>query len=223
LFPDLLFRDRVEAGARLAARLDAYRGQDVLVLGIPRGGVAVAAEIARHLGAELDIIVARKLGAPYQPELAIGAVTADGGCYLNQEVMQEAGVTADFLQMVTAQEMAVARRREEHLRGKRNPPTVQGRIVIVVDDGLATGATVRAAVRSLRKRQPARLIVAVPVGPRETCAALRTEADELIALYEPEPFFAVGLHYRDFTPTGENEIEQLLLENQQSRRGARSA
>jgi putative phosphoribosyl transferase len=209
------FRDRTDAGAQLAEQLAAYRGRDVLVLGIPRGGVPVAAEVARRLGAELDIVVARKLGAPFQPELAIGAVTANGGRYLNDTLAHDAGVSSEYLAAVTAKEMAEAHRREERFRGKRPPPRIEGRIVIVVDDGLATGATMRAAVRSLRKRQPARLIVAIPVGPPETCAALRAETDDVVALLEPEPFLAVGLYYEDFEPTREGEIEMLLRASQQ--------
>lgn len=208
-----LFRDRTDAGAQLAERLDAYRDQDVLVLGIPRGGVPVAAEVARRLDAELDIMVARKLGAPLQPELAIGAVTANGGRYLNETLMEEAGVTDEFLRAVTAAEMAEAHRREHRLRGERAAPRIERRTVIVVDDGLATGATMRAAVRSLRKRRPARIVVAVPVAPPQTCTALRGEVDEVVALDEPEPFLAVGLHYRDFSPTDEREIMRLLEAN----------
>jgi putative phosphoribosyl transferase len=210
-----IFRDRIDAGAELAKRLEAYRGRDVLVLGIPRGGVPVAAEVARSLDAELDIVVARKLGAPFQPELAIGAVTANGGRYLNDVLAREADVTPEYLAAVTAEEMAEAHRREERFRGQRTPPRIAGRTVIVVDDGLATGATMRAAVRSLRRREPARLVVAIPVGPPSTCAALRAEADEVIALHEPEPFLAVGLYYQDFRPTEEREIERLLRASQQ--------
>jgi putative phosphoribosyl transferase len=205
-----IFRDRTDAGAQLAERLVRYRGRDVLVLGIPRGGVPVAAEVARKLDAELDIVVARKIGAPFQPELAIGAVTANGGRYLNNALVREAGVSDEYLATVTAEEVAEAHRREQRFRGQRPPPRIEGRIVIVVDDGLATGATMRAAVRSLRKRQPARLIVAIPVGPPETCAALRAETDDVIALLEPEPFVAVGLYYENFEPTRAGEIELLL-------------
>ena len=214
-----MFRDRNDAGAQLAERLEAYRGHDLLVLGIPRGGVAVAAEIARRLNAELDIIVARKLGAPFERELAIGAVTANGGRYLNDALVKAAGVTVEFLQAVTADEMAEADRREGRFRGKRAAPRIDGRTVIVVDDGLATGATMRAAVRSLRKRQPARLVVAIPVAPPETCAALRAEVDEIVALYEPELFLAVGLHYQDFSPTEDREIERLLQANDETVHG----
>jgi putative phosphoribosyl transferase len=210
-----VFRDRTDAGAQLAERLVAYQRQDVLVLGIPRGGVPVAAQVARKLDAELDIVVARKLGAPFQPELAIGAVTANGGRYLNAMLMQEAGVTEAYLAAVTARETAEAHRREERFRGTRRAPRVEGRIVIIVDDGLATGATMRAAVRSLRKHQPARLIVAIPVGAPETCDALRAEADDVVVLHEPEPFLAVGLYYGDFSPTDEQEIEVLLQASQQ--------
>jgi predicted phosphoribosyltransferase len=216
LLPDLdIFKDRTDAGARLAERLDAYRGHDLLVLGIPRGGVPVAAEIARRLDAELDIVMARKLAAPFEPELAVGAVTADGGRYLNENVVREAGITDAYLAAVAAQEMAEARRREQRLRGTRPMPRMAGRTVIVVDDGLATGATTRAAVSSVRTRQPARLLVAIPVGPRSTCTALRGEADQVIVLYEPEPFLAVGYHYRDFRPIEERTVECLLQANWQ--------
>jgi putative phosphoribosyl transferase len=214
LLPTLrVFRDRVDAGGQLADRLAAHGGQDALILGIPRGGVPVAAEIAQRLDADLDIVVARKLGAPFQPELALGAVTANGSRYLNQDLIEEAGVTETILSSIMAQEMTEARRREERYRRNRPAPRIEGRTVIVVDDGLATGATMRAAVRSLRQWRPAHLIVAVPVGPPETCRALRAEADEVIALYEPEPFLAVGLHYQDFRPTEDQEVEELLLQN----------
>ena len=205
-----MFRDRLDAGSQLAKRLEGYRGQDVLVLGIPRGGVPVAAEIARCLGADLDIIVARKLGAPHQPELAIGAVAANDGLYLNPALIHADGVTRAYLDEVISHERAEAQRRENQIRGNRPAPRVEGRTVIIVDDGLATGATMRAAVRSVRLLRPARLIVAIPVAPRQTCAALRRDADEVIAVLEPEPFYAVGLHYEDFSPTGEREIERLL-------------
>jgi putative phosphoribosyl transferase len=206
-----VFEDRLDAGAQLAERLEPYRGQDVLVLGILRGGVPVAAAIADRLAAELDVVVARKLGAPLQPELAIGAVTANGGRFLNKDLAREPWVSEDYLVAITEAEMAEARRRENRFRAGRPRPRIANRTVVLVDDGLATGATMRAAVRSVRLEQPSRLIVAVPVGPRETCAALRKEADEVITLYEPEDFGAVGLYYEDFTPTQDAEVQQLLL------------
>jgi predicted phosphoribosyltransferase len=205
-----LFRDRREAGRRLAERLQRYRGQDVLVLGIPRGGVPVAAALADRLDADLDIVVARKLGAPGQPELAIGAVTANGGRFLDQAIIDELGVGSHYLATVVAEQMAEARRREAWLRGIRPARPITGRTVIVVDDGLATGATMRAAVRSVRQQRPARLVVAVPVGSRQACEALRREADEVICLATPEPFWAVGLYYADFTPTEDAEVQALL-------------
>jgi putative phosphoribosyl transferase len=205
-----LFQDRHEAGTRLAERLARYRGQDCVVLGIPRGGVPVAAVVAERLAADLDIVVARKLGAPDQPELALGAVTADGGRFLNDDYIWELGIGPAYLEQVTTRERNEARRREERFRAGRAPCPLAGRTVIIVDDGLATGATMRAAVRSVRQHQPARLVVAVPVGSRPACDALRAEADEVICLAEPEPFWAVGVSYRDFSPTEDVEIEQVL-------------
>lgn len=209
-----LFRDRLDAGRQLGERLAEYQGRDVVVLGIPRGGVPVAAEVARRLDADLDVIVARKLGAPHQEELAIGAVTANGGRFLNKDVLWQLGVTEDYLEVVTAEQRAEAQRREERFRGSRPAARVKDRIAIVVDDGLATGATMRAAVRSVRGQQPARLVVAVPVGSVEACAALRDEADEVICLDQPDPFWAVGFFYQHFEPTEDTEVVQILADYQ---------
>jgi len=209
---DPLFRDRRDAGDALAERLAAYRGRDVLVLGIPRGGVVVAAQVARQLGADLDVVVARKLGSPISAELAIGAVTANGGRFLNEEVMRELDVSEPYLTAVTAVQMTEAREREARFRRGRGPLQVAGRTVILVDDGLATGATMRAAVRSVRQRAPARLVVAVPVGSREACAALRGEADEVVCPHEPEFFGGVGSFYREFEPTQDEEVQRLVDE-----------
>ncbi|HLB23292.1 MAG TPA: phosphoribosyltransferase family protein [Dehalococcoidia bacterium] len=204
------FNDRTDAGVYLAEALEPYRGRRPLILGIPRGGVPVAAEVARRLGAELDVVVARKLGAPGSPELAIGAVTANGGRYLNDSLIREIGVRAPYIEEVTALQRAEAARREERFRAGRPPPSIEGRVVIVVDDGLATGATMRAAVRSVRRSNPALLVAAVPVGAPQSCAALRTEVDELICLHEPEDFWAVGFYYRHFRPTEDEEVSELL-------------
>jgi putative phosphoribosyl transferase len=205
-----LFRNREHAGVELATRLEALHDQDVLILGIPRGGVPVAAQVARRLDAELDVIVARKLGAPFEPELALGAVAADGTQYLNEALIEEVGVTQDVLQWLIESETAEARGRAARFRGNRPPARVEGRTVVIVDDGLATGATMRAAVRSVRTRRPSCIIVAVPIGARDTCADLRNAADQVIALYEPEPFVAVGVYYADFRATSDCEIEELL-------------
>jgi putative phosphoribosyl transferase len=217
------FFDRVDAGRRLAEHLDAYRGQDALVLGIPRGGVPVAAEVAKQLDADLDIVVARKLGAPTSRELAIGAVTANGGLFLNEDLLDELRVSDQHLNAVVASERAEARRRQDWLRGARPKATITGRIVIVVDDGLATGATMRAALRSVRKDHPARLIAALPVGSREGCDDLSPEADEVVCPLQPEPFFAVGLYYGNFSPTEDDEVQRLLVESYEHRLAAKGA
>jgi putative phosphoribosyl transferase len=208
-----LYRDRIDAGARLGDRLEAYRGQGVLILGIPRGGIPVAAEVARRLDADLDIVVARKLGAPGYPELAIGAVTANGGRFLNEEVIRELSVSESYVEDITAERRAEAQDRERRFRGRYAAAPIKDRTVIVIDDGLATGATMRATVRSVRRHQPARIIVAVPVGSRQACAALRDEADEVICLSEPEDFWAVGYYYRDFQPTEDEEVLRILQES----------
>lgn len=206
------FEDRRQAGRALAKELGAYRGQNALVLGIPRGGVPVAAEVAVALDADLDVLVARKLGAPGEPELAIGAVTADGGEYLDDRTASLVGATPSYIEGVRREQTAEARRREARFRGNRPMERMENRVVILVDDGLATGSTMRAAVRSARKHGPSRLIVAVPVGSRDACAALRAEADELVCPSEPEPFGAVGYFYDDFEPVEDAEVERILRE-----------
>ena len=216
-----LYRDRVDGGQMLSACLKQYTGRNVLVLGIPRGGVPVAAEVARALDAELDVIVARKLGAPGQPELAVGAVTSNGGRFLNQDAIAQLEVTDEYLKKVTESEMAEAHRREQMFRRGHAAAAAQDRIVIVVDDGLATGATMRASVQSVRKAGPAKLVVAVPVGSREACSALRSEADEVVCPHEPELFWAVGLYYQNFEPTLDGDVIS-ILEEYRSHRTAES-
>jgi predicted phosphoribosyltransferase len=204
------FRDRVHAGECLAEALLPYHGSETIVLGIPRGGVPVAAEVAKRLGSELDVVVARKLGAPANPELAIGAVTANGGQYLNERMIDELNISDDYLGRVTKEQMAEAHGRESRFRAGRGPISCYDRIVLVVDDGLATGATMRAAVRSMRKREPLRIVVGVPVGSVQACDALRAEADAVVCLHELDDFWAVGLYYDHFEPVEDETVERIL-------------
>ncbi|HEY3095515.1 MAG TPA: alpha/beta family hydrolase [Acidimicrobiia bacterium] len=204
------FRDRREAGRRLAERLSGLRSSRPLVLGLPRGGVPVAFEVARALDSPLDVLVVRKLGVPFQPELGMGAVGEDGVHVLNPEVLREAGVTDAQLAEVEARERAEVERRADRLRGGRPAVALSGRTVIIVDDGLATGGTARAAIRVARERGASRVVLAVPVAPPDTVAALSREADEVIALETPEPFFAIGGWYMDFSPTSDQEVVDLL-------------
>lgn len=208
--PGGLFYGRYDAGHALAALLRRFEAEHPVVLGIPGGGVPLAAAIAQDLGAELDVIVARKLGAPESAELAIGAVTADGAQYLNEQMIQELGVRRDYLEREIAHQMEEAQRREQLFRGSNHHISLEGRTVIVADDGLATGATMRAAVRSVRRRAPKHLIVAVPVGSIQACEALRAEADDVVCPHQPESFWAVGFYYRHFEPVPDEEVTRIL-------------
>ena len=209
------FRDRSEAGRLLAAKLAAYANRpDVLVLALPRGGVPVAYEVARALGAPLDVFLVRKLGVPGHEELAMGAVATGGVRVLNDQVVRALRIPDYVIDAVAAQEQQELARRERLYRGGRPPPDVRGRTVILVDDGLATGATMHAAIKALRQLQPARLVVAVPTAAPETCEALRAEVDEVICAITPEPFYAVGLWYEDFSQTTDEEVRDLLARRQ---------
>jgi len=205
------FRDRREAGQVLADRLTAYAGRpDVLVLALPRGGVPVAYEVARALGAPLDVFLVRKLGVPGQEELAMGAVATGGVRVLNEQVVGALGIPPSVIEAVAAWQQQELVRRERLYRGDRPPPDVRGRTVILVDDGLATGSTMRAALAALRRQQPARLVVAVPTAAPETCDELRAEADDVVCATTPEPFDSVGLWYEDFSQTTDEEVRELL-------------
>lgn len=207
----MLFRDRADAGRVLAQRLKAYANRaDVLVLALPRGGVPVAFEVAEALDAPLDIFIVRKLGVPGHEELAMGALATGGVRVVNDDVVSQLGLSDAVIDAVAAQEERELERRERAYRGARAAPDVRGRTVILVDDGLATGATMRAAAAALRKQQPARLIVAVPVAASQTCDDLRTEVDEIVCGATPEPFLGVGRWYRDFSQTTDEEVRLLL-------------
>jgi len=206
-----LFRDRRDAGRLLAEKLAAYANRpDALVLALPRGGVPVAYEVARALGAPLDVFVVRKLGVPGYEELAMGAVATGGVRVLNDQLVERLGIPEQMIDAVAARELQELARRERRYRGGRPPPDVRGRTVILVDDGLATGATMHAAIEALRQQKPTRIVVAVPTASPETCEEMKTKADDVICAITPEPFQAVGRWYQDFSQTTDEEVEALL-------------
>jgi putative phosphoribosyl transferase len=205
------FRDRADAGRFLATRLSQYADRpDVLILALPRGGVPVAFEVARALHAPLDVFLVRKLGFPGHEEFAMGAIATGGVRILDEEVLRVFNVPPDVIEEVTAIERRELERREQQYRDGRPAPNVEGRTVILIDDGLATGSTMRAAVAALRKEGARKIVVAVPVAPPETCEALRKDVDDIICALTPEPFRAVGLWYADFSQTRDEEVRDLL-------------
>jgi putative phosphoribosyl transferase len=206
------FVDRRAAGRQLAAALAYLRDSRPLLLALPRGGVPVGYEVAVALGAELDLLIVRKLGAPGHEEFAIGAVI-DGAVpqhVLNAAAVRATGASADYVRQELDRQLAEIERRRRAYLGNRRPPAVAGRTVIVVDDGIATGATMTTALRAIRKAGPARLVLAVPVAPADVVPRLRAECDEVVCLTTPDPFFAVGVHYGDFRQTGDSEVIDLL-------------
>jgi putative phosphoribosyl transferase len=204
------FRDREDAGRRLAERLSRYREERPVVFALPRGGVPVGYEISRALGVSLEVFVARKLGAPGQPEFGIGAVAPGGVRILNEDVVRRLGIPDDYVERITERETAEVERRLRHFRGDRPEPEVRDRTVILVDDGLATGVTARAAVKALRRLEPRRLILAAPVCAAQTAGLLDPEVDELVCLEAPPDLGAIGFWYRDFSQTSDEEVIELL-------------
>jgi putative phosphoribosyl transferase len=207
----MIYANRVEAGRRLASCLKHYANRkDVIVLGVPRGGVPVAFEVARALSAPLDVFVLRKLGVPQREELAFGAVASGGVRVLDPRTIESLGISDREIEMVTSAERTELERRETAYRGARSPLYVDGMAVILVDDGIATGSSVRAAVQALRRMNPARIVVATPVAPASTCRRLRLDADELVCPEIPQIFYGVGQFYEDFSQVSDEEVVQLL-------------
>lgn len=205
-----IFRDRRDAGRRLAEALEKYRGEDVVVLALPRGGVPVGYEIAEALGAPLDVFLVRKLGVPGHEELAMGAIASGGVRIINRDVVEAIGIADWEIDAAAGREGQELERREKAYRGDRPAPDLTGKTAILVDDGLATGASMRAAVKALRNMKPARIVVAVPTAAPETCRAFEAEVDEVICAITPEPFWAVGAWYEDFTQTTDEEVRDLI-------------
>ena len=205
------FRDRTEAGRLLAERLRGYAGRDdVVVLALPRGGVPVAYEVAKELGAPLGVFVVRKLGVPGYEELAMGAIASGGVVVLDERLVRRLGIGRTQLEDAIAREAQELERREDAYDGRRGPPKLEGKTVILVDDGLATGSTMRAAARAVRELKPDRVVVAVPVAAAETCDEFRNVVDEVLCQVTPTPFHAVGLWYDDFSQTSDDEVRALL-------------
>ena len=216
--PDEIYKDRADAGQKLAAALQPFRGPETLVLGVPRGGVVVGAEVARALESPLDVVIARKIGAPHQPELAIGAVVSgDHIRVLDEAAIRYLQVPPEYIEHETARQLDEIRRRVEYYRGGRPNPELRGKTVIVVDDGIATGYTIRAALLGLRRLQPARLVVAVPVAPASAAVDLGSLADDVVCLQTPEPFMAVGAWFGNFEQNEDEEVVALLTERFRSR------
>jgi len=213
------FRNRSHAGQVLAPLLTQYAGSfDVIVLALPRGGVPVGFEVARSLNVSLDVYLVRKLGVPGQEELAMGAIATGGVVVINDSVTDSLGISRSEIDRVAAEEGAELTRRESLYRGSSAAPALRDQTVILIDDGLATGATMRAAVQSVRVQKPQRIVVAVPTGAAETCARIAREVDEVVCASTPEPFYAVGMWYEDFSQTTDEEVRELLTRIQGERR-----
>ncbi len=211
----MVFQDRREAGRILAKELSSFKGQDdVIILGIPRGGVVVGREIAQALNVPLDVYITRKIGAPHNPELAIGAVASDGTLILDYQLAKRLGVSQDYIDAESERQRREIERRITEYRGKLPAPELKGKVVILADDGVATGATTLASIRAIRTQEPDQLILAVPVGPRDTIESLKREVDRLFCLHAPEIFWAVGAFYSIFDQTSDEEVKALLQRSQ---------
>jgi len=206
----MMFANRQHAGELLAEKMLDYQGGNILILAVPRGGITVAEPVWQAIGGELDLIIARKLGAPYQQELAIGAVTADGFMMLNENLVTRLNISEEYIAAAKEKERAEIKRRMEAYRGKKKYPVIKNRMVIVIDDGVATGFTLLAALRSIKKEAPALTVLAVPVGPPETISMLSKEVDQLICLNVPGHFSAVGQFYQDFSQVSDQEVVAVL-------------
>lgn len=207
----MLFRDRIDAGRQLATRLAPYANRhDVVALALPRGGVPVAFEVARALNAPLDVFLVRKLGVPGHPELAMGAIASGGVRVLSEDLISELGIPRAAIEQAAVRERLELERRDRLYRGDRRPPMLRDRAVILIDDGLATGATMEAAIAAVKQHAPSRVVVAAPVGAAETCLRLRKLTDDLVCVETPEPFQAVGLWYEKFDQTSDEEVIELL-------------
>lgn len=206
----MLFADRQEAGERLADKLLHFKDKNPLILAVPRGGLTVAEPVLEIIGGELDLIITRKIGAPYQPELAIGAVTGDGFVMLNEDILARVSADKSYIEKAVAEEVEEIKRRLKAYRGERPTPALDNRIVILIDDGVATGYTLLAALRSLREKKPGRLVLAVPVGPPDTFKKLQQEVDELVYIEAPANFAAVGQFYRRFDQVSDAEVSAVL-------------
>ncbi len=209
-FGSQLFEDRRAAGKQLAQALIEHAGTSPIVLGLPRGGVPVADEVARVLGGTLDVWVVRKLGVPIQPELGMGAIAEGPAVVLDRSICRMLGITRAQLRQVARAEMAEVQRRVQRYRQGRPPPDVRGRTVILVDDGIATGGTMRAAIRAIKRRRPARLVLAVPVAAPDVIATLRRDVDEVVCLHQPEHLYAIALWYEDFRQVPDEEVVRIL-------------
>ena len=209
----MLFQDRREAGKALAKSLVSFKGRPgLIVLGIPRGGVVIGHEIAQELGAPLDVYITRKIGAPHNPELAIGAVASDGTLVIDHQLVRRLGATQDYVDAESDRQRREIERRLAEYRGEGPAPQLADKVVILADDGVATGATTLVTIQAIRSQQPAELILAVPVGPRDSIESLRQEVDQLVCLHAPEVFWAVGAFYNVFDQTTDDEVKALLEE-----------